>query len=214
MSPISAGNTRRKSSRPKSRSTFRWASSDEVGAVGVEEPDHAALRILLHQPDGEAAGVLRAPRDEACDRHRGHLEVEDVGPRGVGAGHHRPLQHAGRPARVAGRDDGGVLLQRGGVGHRHAGGQLGGDVDVGQPGHPDRPNSEREPRLSHTIERLMTAPCSTVLNGYTFTPLASTACSPTKHSSPSTTPSSPRTPPRRSQERPIVAPRRRTPSPR
>ena len=49
----------------------------------------------------------------------------------------------------------------------------------------------------------MTAPCSTVLNGYTFTPLASTACSPTKHSSPSTTPSSPRTPPRRSQERPI-----------
>ena len=36
----------------------------------------------------------------------------------------------------------------------------------------------------------MTAPASTVLNGYTFTPGARKACSPTKHSSPSTTPSS------------------------
>ena len=66
---------------------------------------------------------------------------------------------------------------------------------------------------SHTIELLMTAPPSTVLNGYTFTPALSTACSPTKHSSPRTTPSSPRTPLRRSQLRPTVVPRSRTPSP-
>ena len=52
----------------------------------------------------------------------------------------------------------------------------------------------------------MIAPGSTVLNGYTFTPGPMTAFSPTKHSSPRTTPSSPRTPARRSQERPTVAP--------
>ena len=41
---------------------------------------------------------------------------------------------------------------------------------LARPATPTRPNSDRDPRLSQTIEELMTAPCSTVLNGYTFTP--------------------------------------------
>ena len=61
---------------------------------------------------------------------------------------------------------------------------------LARPATPLRPNSDRAPRLSHTIEELTTAPSSMVLNGYTFTSAASTAFSPTKHSSPSTTPSS------------------------
>jgi hypothetical protein len=36
---------------------------------------------------------------------------------------------------------------------------------LARPATPTRPNSEREPRLSQTIELLITAPCSTVLNG-------------------------------------------------
>ena len=38
------------------------------------------------------------------------------------------------------------------------------------PATPLRPNSDRAPRDSHTIEEFTTAPASTVLNGYTFTP--------------------------------------------
>ena len=84
---------------------------------------------------------------------------------------------------------------------------------LASPDTPRRPNRLRDPRDSHTIELLMTAPPSTVLNGYTLTPALRTACSPTKHSSPSTTPSSARTPVRRSHDRPTVVPRRRTFSP-
>ena len=84
---------------------------------------------------------------------------------------------------------------------------------LASPDTPSRPNRLRAPRDSHTIDELMTAPPSTVLKGYTFTPAVRTACSPTKHSSPSTTPSSARTPVRRSHERPTVVPRRRTFSP-
>jgi hypothetical protein len=84
---------------------------------------------------------------------------------------------------------------------------------LARPETPRRPKRLREPRDSHTIELLMTAPPSTVLNGYTLTPAERTACSPTKHSSPSTTPSSARTPVRRSHERPTVLPRSRTFSP-
>ena len=81
---------------------------------------------------------------------------------------------------------------------------------LARPRTPSRPNRWRAPRDSQTIEELMMAPGSTVLNGYTFTDGLMTACSPTKHSSPSTTPSSHRAPLRRSLERPTTAPRRRT----
>ena len=74
---------------------------------------------------------------------------------------------------------------------------------------PRRPKRVRAPRLSHTIDELTTAPFSTVLNGYTLTPGLMTACSPTKHSSPTTTPSSMRAWARRSVDRPITQPRRR-----
>ena len=63
---------------------------------------------------------------------------------------------------------------------------------LASPATPLRPNRLRAPRDSHTIEELTTAPSSIVLNGYTFTPAVMTAFSPTKHSSPSTTPSSQR----------------------
>ena len=58
------------------------------------------------------------------------------------------------------------------------------------------------------------APASTVLKGYTFTPDLITAWAPTKDSSPRTTPSSHRTPWRRSQDRPSTQPSSRTPGPR
>ena len=79
---------------------------------------------------------------------------------------------------------------------------------------PRRPNSVRAPRLSQTIDEVTTAPASTVLNGYTFTPWVTTACSPTKHSSPSTAPSSIAAWLRTSQDRPTTEPRSRTDGPR
>ena len=73
---------------------------------------------------------------------------------------------------------------------------------LARPATPSRPNRLRAPRDSQTIEELMVAPASTVLNGYTFTPAPITAFSPTKHSSPSTEPSSQRALRRRSLARP------------
>src|SRR3954462_6505005 len=61
---------------------------------------------------------------------------------------------------------------------------------LARPATPSLPNNERAPLDSHTIDEFTTAPGSTVLNGYTFTPAPSTALSPMKHSSPRTTPSS------------------------
>ena len=71
----------------------------------------------------------------------------------------------------------------------------------------------RAPRLSQMIEELTTAPSSIVLNGYTFTSLPSTALSPTKTSSPITTPSSQRTLARRLLARPMTVPRMRARAP-
>ena len=84
---------------------------------------------------------------------------------------------------------------------------------LARPDTPPRPNSDRAPRDSQITEVFTTAPASTVLNGYTFTSLDRTAFSPTKTSSPSTTPSSQRTPRRRSEARPTTAPRILTDSP-
>ena len=84
---------------------------------------------------------------------------------------------------------------------------------LARPATPTRPNSEREPRDSHTIDELMTAPASTVLNGYTLTLAARWAPAPMKHSSPSTTPSSQREEERRSPLRPTTVPVSRTPCP-
>ena len=64
---------------------------------------------------------------------------------------------------------------------------------LASPRTPRRPNSVRAPRLSHTIDDVTTAPDSTVLNGYTLTFGLITASWPTKHSSPTTVPSSTRT---------------------
>jgi hypothetical protein len=36
---------------------------------------------------------------------------------------------------------------------------------LARPATPTRPKSDRDPRLSQTIEELITAPCSTVLKG-------------------------------------------------
>jgi hypothetical protein len=85
---------------------------------------------------------------------------------------------------------------------------------LASPATPSGRNSDRAPRVSHTSEVLTTAPASTVFAGYTLTAEVSTACSPMKHSSPTTTPSSQRTPARRSAERPITVPRSRAPLPR
>ena len=52
-----------------------------------------------------------------------------------------------------------------------------------------RPNRVVMPRDSQIRLEWMVAPASIVLNGYTLTPGASTACAPTEHSSPIATPS-------------------------
>ena len=83
---------------------------------------------------------------------------------------------------------------------------------LARPATPSRPKRLRAPRDSQTIDELIVAPASTVLNGYTFTPAPITAFSPMKHSSPSTEPSSQRALRRRSLARPTTAPRSRTPS--
>ena len=84
---------------------------------------------------------------------------------------------------------------------------------LARPVTPRRPKRVRAPRDSHTIEVLTVAPASTVLKGYTLTPDLMTAWAPTKDSSPRTTPSSQRTPWRRSQDRPMTQPSRRPPAP-
>ena len=90
----------------------------DVGAVGVEEADDDRLRVALDEPHGEATGLARRTGDEAGDRHGRDLEVHHVDARGVEPGHHRPLEHPGRAARVTRGDDGVALAQRGAVGHR------------------------------------------------------------------------------------------------
>ena len=50
----------------------------DVDAVVVEEPHHDRLRIAGDEADGEAARGHRLAGEEAGDRHRRHLEVEDV----------------------------------------------------------------------------------------------------------------------------------------
>ena len=76
----------------------------------------------------------------------------------------------------------------------------------------DRAIKTRRKLVDQMIEELTVAPASTVLNGYTLTPWPTWAFSPTKHSSPNTEPSSQRALRRRSDDRPMTAPRRRTPS--
>ena len=68
----------------------------------------------------------------------------DVHARGVEPGHHRPLEHPGRAARVTRGDDGVALAERGAVRHRETCRELGRDVDVRQPG--DAVASEERPR--------------------------------------------------------------------
>ena len=82
---------------------------------------------------------------------------------------------------------------------------------LASPSTPSRPNSVDEPRLSHTIEELTTAPSSMVLNGYTLTSAPRVALAPTCTSSPITTPSSTRTLARRFTPLPTTAPRSRLP---
>ncbi len=79
---------------------------------------------------------------------------------------------------------------------------------------PSRPNRDRDPRDSQTMDELTMAPASTVLNGYTFTPSRTSAWAPTRQPSPSTDPGSHRAPCRRSQDRPTTEPATRTPGPR
>ena len=215
MSPISAGQDPAEVLAVEQPLDLALAVLGQVEPVAVEEAHDDRLRVGLDQPDGEAGHRVRLAGHEAGDRHRGDLEVEHVDAGGVEPRHHRPLQHAGRSRRVAGRDDRRLLLQRGRVGHRQPGGQLGRDVDVGETGDAVAAEQRRGRPATPTRSRSSRPPpVSTVLNGYTFTPAPSTALSPTKHSSPSTTPSSQRTPLRRSQARPTTVPRRRTLGPR
>ncbi len=107
----------------------------DVEALVVEEPDDHRLRVVVHQPDGDATDAGGTPHDEARHGHRRDLEVLDVDAGGVEAGHHRPLQHARRPARVARGDDARPLLEHRSVGHGDLGGELGRDVDIGQASH-------------------------------------------------------------------------------
>src|SRR5205823_1759817 len=73
----------------------------EVDAAVVEEAHDHRLRVAGDQSDGDAAlGPLGADL-EAGDGDGGHLEIVDVDAAGVEPGHDRPLEHAGRPARVA-----------------------------------------------------------------------------------------------------------------
>ena len=84
------------------------------------------------ETEGDAPEGTRRTDEEPGDRHTGHLEVEHVDTRGVQPGHHCPLQHARRAARVARGDHCGALAQRRAIRHRHAHRHLRGDVDVGQ----------------------------------------------------------------------------------
>src|SRR5262249_31319973 len=181
----------------------------DVSPVGVEEPDLDRVGVAGGQPHGDPAPRGAVPHLEPGQRHRGELDVLDVGAGEVQAADDGPLQRPRGPARVTAGGDGGALLERGAVCRRDADRHLGGHVDVRQPRMPRRPKSVRAPRLSHTIDEFTMAPFSTVLNGYTLTFGLMTACSPTKHSSPTTTPSSMRAWARRSVERPITQPRKR-----
>ena len=102
---------------------------------------------------------------EPGDRDGGHLEVVDVDAGGVAADHHGPLEGPGRPAGVARGGDGGALLE----GRAHAmtsrTASSGLMSTLARPRTPSRPNRERAPRDSQTIDELTMAPASTVLNG-------------------------------------------------
>ena len=100
------------------------------------------------------------------------------------------------------------FLRRRAVGHGHPRGELGGDVDVGQAGDADAAEQRPGPaRLPHDrgvddgarLDRLERVDLDARRRARRR--------SPTKHSSPSTTPSSMRTRLRRSQERPTIVPR-------
>ena len=51
---------------------------DDVGALGVEEPDHHRLGVVLDQADRDAGVGLGAGHREPGHRHRRHLEVAHV----------------------------------------------------------------------------------------------------------------------------------------
>ena len=113
---------------------------------GVEEADGHARRVVVAQADGEAAERLRRPHEEAGDRDGGHLEVEHVDPGRVEAGHHRPLQHPRRAARVARGDDGGALAEARAVGHARPSIASSGVMStLASPPTPSRPNSDDAP---------------------------------------------------------------------
>ena len=179
----------------------------DVDAAGVEEAQDDGLGVLIGQADGHPPGTVLVAHGEAGDRHGGHFEVDDVDAGGVEAHGHGLLQHPGGTAGVPGDGDGGAPGHARSEGHGQAQRQFRRDVDVGQARDPVAAEQVARPRDSQTIDELTMAPCSTVLNGKTFTPACTTACSPMKHSSPSTTPSSIRAPRRSSLLRPTVQPR-------
>ena len=135
MSPMSAANARRKSSRYSRRSILRCCALVDVGAVLVEEPDLDAVGIVGREPHRDPALRPLAAHLEAGDRHGRELEVHHVHAAQVEARDDRPLERAGDAARVAARAHDRALLERGAVGHREADRDLRRDVDVGEAAH-------------------------------------------------------------------------------
>ena len=81
----------------------------DVGALVVEEAHDDRLGIPGDEPHREAADLAGERVTNRVTGMRRDLEVDHVHAGRVEPGHHRPLEHAGRPARVTRGDDGVAL---------------------------------------------------------------------------------------------------------
>ncbi len=124
---------RRKSSRKKMDSTLRSAARVRLRPEAVEELDQGLGGIAGGDGDVQAAGGAGDVGHVAGDGGGHGAEVEDVGADGHEAGDDGALHHAGDAAGIAGGDHLRAGFEIGAVGGAELGGELRGDLHVGEP---------------------------------------------------------------------------------
>jgi hypothetical protein len=165
MSPISPGNTRRKSSRRNRRSIFRWAVSvmsaplPSKNRITTDCGSSSSSRIVMPASASGRATANLVTGTEATSRSR-TLTPAALMPDII-------ARFSIRADRLESREVMTVAsffrVVANAIATRAA--SSGVTSTLARPDTPSRPNRLRDPRDSHTIELLMTAPPSTVLNG-------------------------------------------------
>src|SRR6202034_4116366 len=178
MSPISGASTRRNSSRWYMRSILRWAFSS------MSSPSESKIRMTTDWGSSAASRTVTPPQLEVLRmwwRMTGTVAtsrsptltpaaleptmIARLSMRAVRLVSREAVTEAPRPR-----------VDTHAMDSRTANSGLMSTLAI--PRTPSRPNRERGPLDSQTIDELTIAPASTVLNGYTFTPARTSAPAP------------------------------------